>query len=421
MARKRISRIKNQRLILEPELAASILYYDKKEFETFYQLWQNLGNDPDLMPSGQFFSFIKYINEIHNKNTTGKDLEPCDFIVKLKRLNSEEPSQTKQEQFNIWLDDVIARDTPTSFSLSEDLFDRYCWLCFKDKVEEVDKSSIPFKEKLSIRPFKFECSTSTQTFLSLSEVKEGVNGGKIYTTGIPILDDFVKPQTSNFMIIAARPGIGKSNFMLQQGLNNAIKGVPCLFISLEMTAIQLKRRIMNWYKNREVEKNEYKEIENEEKYKLIEKNFKIMPNKTHNADAILDYMKTSIDLFNTEIIFLDYLQLVRFNTLDEWASLRKLTFELKQFAAKNNILVVSCSQVSRDSTNYGVELSSLFGSSTIENDTDIVIGIEPIGRENIGNDDEQLAYLKILKNREGIHGKSIKTLIKYIPLKFLAN
>ena len=419
MARRR--RNSYQRIALEPELAASMLYYDKEEFNTFYQLWQNIGNDPDLAPSGQFFSFIQYINQIHNKNNTGKDLSPYEFIVQLKRLNSEEPSQTKQEQFEIWLNDVIARDTPTSFSLSEDLFDRYCWLCFKDKVQEVDKSSVPFSEKLNIRPFRFESGTTGQTFLSLNEVKEGENGGKIYTTGIPVLDSFVKPQTSNFMVIAARPGVGKSNFMLQQGLSNAMNNVPSLFISLEMTAVQVKNRIMNWYKGRKVEKHEFKKIEQEPRYQMIENNFKLMTNKTHNGEALLDYMKMSIELFGTEIIFLDYLQLVRFNTLEEWASLRKLTFELKQFAVKNNVLIVTCSQVLRDSSNYGLELTSLFGSSTIENDADIVIGIEEIGRGNLGSDDEQLAFLKILKHREGAHNKNIKVLIKYIPLKFIAN
>lgn len=409
----------NPRFKLEPELASSILYYDKEEFSSFYSVWQNIENDQDMAPSGQFHYFIKNIKEINDNNKEGREIHPEEYIAKLRQINESEPSRIKREQFDIWLDEVIEKDSPKSFALSEELLDRYCWLCYKDKIDKVDKSDLSFKDKLELRPIRFDTSRIGSSYISISNIIDNEESNKEYTTGSSIIDDFISPVSTNFMVVAARPGVGKSVFLLQQGLQNASMGIPCLFISLEMTGRQLKKRIMNWYKGRVVDKSEWAEIEQEEKFKIIDKNFKIIPTESTNGNVILRQMKEAIEEIKAEIIFLDYLQLVRYAGLDEWGSLRKITFDLKQFAIHNKVLMVSCSQVLRSSNTHGLELESLFGSSTIENDTDIVLGLEATGREKQDNSDEQLLYVKILKNREGLGGKKIKMLVKYISMSFV--
>ena len=45
-------------------------------------------------------------------------------------------------------------------------------------------------------------------------------------------------------IIAARPGVGKTAYAIQMMLNMAKKGVKCLFVSREMSQMQLAKRIL---------------------------------------------------------------------------------------------------------------------------------------------------------------------------------
>ena len=137
-----------------------------------------------------------------------------------------------------------------------------------------------------------------------------------------------------------------------------------------------------------------------------------------SANAVLDDIELSVQEQGYQIVMLDYLQITRYGDMDEWGSLRKLTFELKQLANKNDILVVSCSQVSRESTNYGLDLTSLFGSSTIENDTDIVLGFEDVETENIDDSPEASIDVKILKNRDGISRKTISQTLNRATMKY---
>jgi replicative DNA helicase len=47
-----------------------------------------------------------------------------------------------------------------------------------------------------------------------------------------------------FTIVAARPGVGKTAFALQMMIQMAKKGIKCLFVSREMSMLQLAKRIL---------------------------------------------------------------------------------------------------------------------------------------------------------------------------------
>ena len=405
---------------LEPQLAASMLYYDDTEFESFFKFWTNIDDNPELAPSGAFNSYIKYIDKILKSCKKRNIIVTKDILItSINQYNDNEASTIEKENFTIWFKLVLSEDTPSIFELSEEIFDHYLWLYYQDQIMVADNTNVSYKDKLAIKPPKINLREEEQTFYKISDINKGSIISKNYTTGIESLDEYIHAKKSNFIVIAARPSVGKSIFMLQQALANAALGVPVLFISLEMTGIQIKQRIMNWYKNRYVNPDEFEEIEKEEKFKFINNNLQIMDNKTHNGDVILNHMEEAIDKFGIEIIFLDYLGLVRFNKCDEWASLRKLTLSLKQFGIEHGTLMVSCTQVSRDSTTYGLELTDLYGSASIEADTDIVIGLESIDRDSNDESDEGIIFMKILKNRDGSRGRKMKMAIKYITMNFV--
>ena len=415
-----------ERTALEPQLAASMLYYDYNEFEIFLNLFREIESDPDLAPTGHFTVFIKHMLIIHKTaKKNNKELSPNEVIKEIEDLNLLEPNEDARIRFEMWFEEVKTKMESAVFELAEDVFYHYIWLYNRDKFNMVNKSNLSFEEKLQFKIVKSPSGLNgnkNKTFLRLDDEDEtGENIiNKRYTTGMDLLDNYLEPVDSNFMVIAARPSVGKSVTMLQMGLQNAMEGVPCLFISLEMTMPQLMSRIMNWYKEEYVPISRHSSIKKEANFHKLIKNFVVTANKTNNAETIFSIMEDAIEQFGTKIFFLDYLQLVRYTGANEWESLRMLTFALKQFAIKNNVLVVSCTQVSRESTNYGLELTSLFGSSTIENDTDIVLGLERVDRDNIDDSPEKELTIKILKNRQGISGNKLPFEINYSTMRFSA-
>lgn len=404
---------KKEIIALEPQLAASMLYYDIEEFKKFKLLWNQIEDRPEMAPSGNFY---KFVNHVSNYLDADENPSRDRMLQYIKQYNQCDHNAKSRNNFAIWIDQVESFDNPATFELADELFYHYCWLCYKDNLDTIDNMDISFKDKLSYEPIQISTAEAENIFSNISDDSEFIS--KSYSTGLDYLDRYIKPSKTHFVVIAARPGVGKSTFMLQQALHNAQKGIKCLFISMEMTHRQLEKRIINWYKGRDVDPKEYKAIKEEEGFKKIDSNLKLIINKTSNGEQLLKLMKESKKLHGTEIMFLDYLQLIWYNNSDEWGSIRKATKDLKRFGASENVLVVTCSQVSRDSENYGMSLASLFGGSSIEADTDIVIGIEVKEKGAMSNTEDQIGSIKILKNRDGASGVTLPINIVYTTSSF---
>ena len=77
----------------------------------------------------------------------------------------------------------------------------------------------------------------------LNNRKDGMTG---VPTGITELDELTNGlQNSDLIILAARPGVGKTSFALTVAANAAIKyGKNVAFFSLEMDGMQLAQRLL---------------------------------------------------------------------------------------------------------------------------------------------------------------------------------
>ena len=72
------------------------------------------------------------------------------------------------------------------------------------------------------------------------------NDFKRIATGFPSLDRLTYGglAAGNLVILAARPSVGKTAFMLQMASTSAEKQIPTLVLSLEMTNIDLAKRLL---------------------------------------------------------------------------------------------------------------------------------------------------------------------------------
>lgn len=407
----------SKKLKLETQLAASMLYYDLEEFNKFMKLWVSVENDPDYETSGLFDTFVNHMRMImveENKDRLSKEF----VLSKIRKYNLMEPNSQKAEKYESWLDDISSDDDPENFHLGDELFYRYAWETFKESIQKIDKSDISFREKLLVEPVRVDYTEAENIFLKASDPLERKSRTEDITTGYFALDKYVKPDYSNLMVIAARPSVGKSTLMLRMAMENAKRGIKSLFISLEMTQGQIYSKLYSWYKGRKVHEDEYDTIKLEEGFKRIDENIDFLINHSSNGEALLSIMRTHIKKHKSKIIFLDYLQLVRFTGADEWGSIRKGTYEFKTLANNEKILFVTCSQVSRESESYGVDLGSLYGGSTIEADADIVVSIERTDREMIESETKK-GDVSVLKNRDGESHIKLSTIMNYVTIDFI--
>lgn len=217
--------------------------------------------------------------------------------------------------------------------------------------------------------------------------KKGMSGA---ATGFTRLDELTSGwQPSDLVILAARPGMGKTAFVMSMAKNMAIDfDQPVAIFSLEMSSVQLITRMISSETGISSGKLRKGNLEPHEWEQL---NVKVK-NLTKAPIFIDDSPSLSIfDLrakarrlasqHGIKIIIIDYLQLMTAGTSQKGGGNREqeistISRNLKALAKELNIPVVALSQLSRAVETRGGSkrplLSDLRESGAIEQDADIV-------------------------------------------------
>jgi len=243
-------------------------------------------------------------------------------------------------------------------------------------------------------------------------------------------------QKSDLIILAGRPSMGKTAFVLNIG-ENIIKKykVPILFFSLEMSKEQLIYRLLanetGISQTRLKIGNLYKEDWHELK-KSIQNYSRLpffiddQPNLT-TQDIRSKIKQILFEQNKIGLIIIDYLQLLlnsKLKSENRVQELSQITRELKNLAKEFQIPVIALSQLSRNvenRINKRPVLSDLRESGSIEQDADLVLMLY---RENYYNSmvekNEKIttAELIIAKHRNGPLG-TVELSFQTDPTKFL--
>lgn len=222
-------------------------------------------------------------------------------------------------------------------------------------------------------------------------------------TGITKLDAMITGLfTGQLIVIAARPGQGKSSLALQIACNIQ---KPVLFFSLEMGARELWARMLSSVAEIEswrIETATLSDGKRNELNALIEaqESFKTSQltifDKVSNFDAILRIMKKHARSGNLGLVAIDYLQRISGMYGDNKnLEIQNTTNALKDFAREYDIPVILLSQLNRAvevRSDPRPTLADLRDSGAIEQDADVIIFLY----ENMGRN---LIY--VAKNRKG--------------------
>ncbi len=223
-----------------------------------------------------------------------------------------------------------------------------------------------------------------QTFDRLDMLSRDDDAVKPVPTGIGDLDRVITGlNRSDLILLAARPGMGKTSFALNIARNVSVIGKKTVaFFSLEMTKEQLASRLLSSEALVGGTKLRTGRLNREEWERLIGAG-----DVLKNADLYLDdspgitvpEMKAKLRrLKNVDLVVIDYLQLMSTGRRDgnRVQEISELTRNLKILAKEINVPVICLSQLSRASEqrqDHRPQLSDLRDSGSIEQDADIVL------------------------------------------------
>jgi len=207
------------------------------------------------------------------------------------------------------------------------------------------------------------------------------------TTGFAELDKMTNGwQKSDLIIIAARPGMGKTAFTLSLGKNAAEHGKSIAIFSLEMSKNQLVSRLISMeaeINSKQLRNGQLNELEWEKLHKAVDKlsdlNIFIDDTPALNIYELRAKGRRLSQQHNLDMIVIDYLQLMQAapgkNRGNREQEISSISRALKALAKELNIPVIALSQLSRAVETRGSKkpvLSDLRESGAIEQDADIV-------------------------------------------------
>jgi len=292
------------------------------------------------------------------------------------------------------------------------------------------------KEVIQIKPVIDEAIQRIQAAAN----KQGTSG---VPSGFHSLDKITSGwQKSDLIIIAARPAMGKTAFVLSMAKNMAVDyNVPVGVFSLEMSSVQLANRlIMNVceidgvkIKNGDLSPYEWDKLDKNIK-DLIDAPVFIDDTPSLSISELRSKARRLVKEHKVQCIFIDYLQLMnasemRFSSREQEVS--TISRSLKSLAKELDIPIIALSQLNRSvEGRSGVDgkrpqLSDLRESGAIEQDADVVCFIHRPEYYNLttdkdGNSMIGIAEIIVAKHRNGatdtIHLKFKKEFAKFLNL-----
>jgi replicative DNA helicase len=337
----------------------------------------------------------------------------------LARLSNAVPSAANVGQYGeiVRRKSALRKFIATADSLVHDAY---------SDVTDVDE----FMDDVERRLFAITQSGVKKDYASMREVIqsaftqiEALYNKSEHITGVPSgfadLDDMTAGwQSSDLIIVAARPAMGKTSFTLNMAAHSSIaRNIPCAFFSLEMSNEQLAIRLLCAEARVDQSKLRRGNLNDQEWAKLIKAAGSLSEAQIFLDDTpalpIMEFrskcrrLKAEHDI---GIIFIDYLQLMRGsggNNGSREQEISEISRNLKAVAKELDIPVVALAQLNR-----GVEsradkrpmMSDLRESGAIEQDADIITFIYRDEVYNPDTEEKGVAEIIIGKHRNGSIG-----------------
>ena len=285
-------------------------------------------------------------------------------------------------------------------------------------ISKVEGSVMSLAEKQVKNSLRPAGDVVQEVLKAVENRRDGLSGCPTGFTDLDRLTNGLQP--SDLIILAGRPGMGKSAFALTLASNSSINyGKKVAFFSLEMGAEQLMQRIICSMAGLELSKFRAGHLNRDEFAKLPGTASRIVQANSLYVDDNLDLgimellskcrsLKRKVGL---DLVIVDYLQLMKTGKEENRAvAVGAISRGLKVLAKDLKIPVIALAQLSRktedraDAVRGGKtrpQLSDLRESGSIEQDADMVWFIERPFYRSHDEADKNKAQLLVAKHRNG--------------------
>ena len=294
-----------------------------------------------------------------------------------------------------------------------------------DLMQEAEAGIFEITQRSQKRSVTQVDSVIEEAFARMEKAAKNTGNISGIPSGFHALDKITSGwQTPDLIIIAARPAMGKTAFVLSMAKNIAVdRGIPTAIFSLEMSNVQLVNRLIMNVCELEGDKIKTGKMTKEDTRRLNTK-INIMKGKPLYLDdtpslSIFELRSKARKLVRehgVKMIIIDYLQLMNaqgssFGSREQEVSI--ISRSLKALAKELDIPIIALSQLNRGvEARQGVEgktpqLADLRESGAIEQDADLVCFIHRPEYYHLYNDDKTgkdlrgLAQIIVAKHRNG--------------------
>jgi len=292
-------------------------------------------------------------------------------------------------------------------------------------LDKAEQSLFSLSETNLRRNYETMHSLTHKMIQRLEELKAKGNSITGIPSGYQALDNMTAGwQKSDFVIIAARPAMGKTAFTLNIARNAAIlSNAPVVIFTLEMSAIQLAQRLIFAEAEIDLSKARNGNLSSHEWNQLNARIGEISKAPIYIDDtpalSIMDCRAKCRRLKaekGIQLVIIDYLQLMRGDnrTGNREQEIAMISRSLKELAKELDVPVIALSQLSRAVETRGSDkkpmLSDLRESGSIEQDADMVMFLyrpEYYGFQTLedGTPTEGICQVIIGKQRHGPVGE----------------
>lgn len=265
-----------------------------------------------------------------------------------------------------------------------------------DESEEIEASIDAIDEKVTALSLRSSTTTYSDVSNLIQSVVDNVHdimAGKQsigISSGFRILDHYIGAfKPSDFIIIAARPSVGKTALALSIAVNMAFGNnpVPIGFFSLEMSGASLVERVLANKGQVNLMSLRNGKLDGEANARMMEaasvlynnaENLLVQDTPNIKISEIRAQARKMVRDNGVKVIFIDYIGLIECSSENKnrprHEQVMEISRSLKQLARELNIPIICLCQVSRDAgKDRGPVLADLRDSGSIEQDADLVI------------------------------------------------
>lgn len=213
------------------------------------------------------------------------------------------------------------------------------------------------------------------------------------------------------VVIAARPGRGKTDFALQLA-TQAARSCKVSYNTMEMPASQLLARVASRAAHIDSAKLRDRTLTGQEqtllKQVLEQYSRKLQIHFDEEPAITPELVEGKIAKYHPDILVIDHLGLMGFESQKktQWEQVAQTTHRLKAIALRQNVCILELVQLNRRTDERRAGQGDLYGGAAVEQDADVVIALETEPFEGSLKENQFVPVeVTVLKNRLGRTGK----------------